>query len=169
MKKCPSCSNSLPDSFVRCQFCGADVTGAARIQGATDIPQRQTYQWGPAKWLVVAYYVISAYYILTGGFGILMGSGVLTGSKSNMLGIGSGVFTALVGCALVFKWDALRSVIVFFLSAQIACGLLSMLMFSPLLKLGPAMMVLMIMYGFNVCLSAFMFYLFHAVNEDTYG
>jgi hypothetical protein len=119
--------------------------------------------------LVVAYYVISVYYILTGGFGILMSSGVLTGAKANMLGIGSGVFTAFVGVGCVLKWDVLRSVIVFFLCAQIACGLLSMLMFSPLLKMGPAVMVLMIMYGFNVALSAFMFYLYHAINEDTYS
>ncbi|MDR3691806.1 MAG: hypothetical protein P4L46_20670 [Fimbriimonas sp.] len=169
MKKCPSCNNSLPDSSVRCQFCGTDVAGAPRVQGVTDIPQRQSYSWGPAKWLVVAYYVISGYYILSGGFGILASSGLLTGGKPNMLGIGSGVFTALVGCGLVFKWDLLRSVIVFFLCAQIACGLLSMLMFSAMLALGPAITVMMILYGLNVAVSAFMFYLFHAINEDTYG
>jgi hypothetical protein len=159
----------LPDGFVRCQFCGADVTGASRVQGASDIRQRPTYSWGPPKWLVVTYYVISAYYILSGGFGILGSSGLLTGAKSNMLGIGSGVFTLVVGCGLIFRWDVLRSVIVFFLSAQIACGLLSMLMFSPMLRLGPAITVMMILFGLNVALSAFMFYLYHAINEDTYG
>ncbi len=164
--KCPSCNNSLPDTFVRCQFCGADVSRAARVQGAADIPNRPSYSWGPPTWLVVTYYIISGYYILSGGFGILASSGVLTGGKANMLGVGSGVFTALVGTALVFKWDVLRSVIVFFLSAQIACGLLSMMMLSPMLKLGAAALVMMILYGLNVALSAFMFYLYHAVNED---
>jgi len=165
MIKCPSCNNSLPDGFVRCQFCGEDVTRAARVQGVTDIPQRQSYNWGPAKWLVVAYYLISGYYILSGGFGIFASSGLLTGGKANMLGVGSGVFTALVGCGLLFKWDALRSVIVFFLCAQIACGLLSMMTFSAMLSLGPAIMVMMVLYGLNVALSAFMFYLYHAIND----
>ena len=169
MIKCTSCNNSLPDGFVRCQFCGADVTNAVRVKGASDIPQRQSYSWGPARWLVVSYYVISAYYLLSGGFAILGGSGLLTGGKSNMLGIGSGVFTVLVGCGLIFKWDLLRSVIVFFLCAQIALGLLSMLMLSAALALGPAIMLMMVLNGINVCVSGFMFYLYHAINEDTYG
>ena len=169
MIKCPQCANSLPDSYVRCQFCGADVSKVAKVGGAADITARKTYNWGPARWVVVAYNFIAVYYIATGAFSLLMGSGVLTGGKPNPFALLGGAFSALVGCALAFRWEVFRSVIYFFLALSVAGGLLQLLMFSAMTAFGAIVYLQICLTSISVIASGLMFYCYGQMTEDLYG
>jgi hypothetical protein len=166
MIRCPKCNATLPASYQRCQFCQTDVTAVGRPVAQAMAANAKKSSWGPEPWMVTTYHVIAGLYIFFGALSLLSGSGALTGGHTSIVPLLAGGFTALVGLSLVFKWDVFLSVIYLFLGLHMAGALLSLLLLSAALKLGPIVWVMIMMNLFDAIITGLMFYLYPKINDE---
>src|SRR5213083_132352 len=109
MIQCPNCKNSLPDTFTRCQFCGADV---AKVPRPVMPPKASRPLYEPPKWVWIAYYGIAAYWVIGGGMDVFRGVKALSGAGFfAYIGIAFGVATALVGLGLILHAEIVRGLV----------------------------------------------------------
>lgn len=158
MIQCPQCRNSLPDTFTKCQFCGADVTKVPRpVQ-----PKVQRSSYGePAKWVFLAYYGIAGYWLIGGAMDIFRGVKSLEESGGfAYIGIVFGAITALVAIGLMARIELVRGIVNILSFLRIlsgALGLWGALMGS--LFIGPLAILFAIFSAIDVASGLFMIYL----------
>lgn len=140
-----------------------DVSQVPRPAGSYENKRAQS--WGPPKWVYIAYYVVASYFVATGLFSIITN---VAAGRISPLGMLVGGFPIIVGLACILRWDVMRSVIYLFLALQAAGSLLSLLLLSALVRIGPMIPILMAVAGFNLAVTGLMFYLYWKVNEDEF-
>lgn len=157
MIKCPGCGNTLPDSFVRCQFCGADTTSVPRPAPVQKSRAKQAE--GAPAWVTPAYYAVCGYYILSGLVS------VITGLKSPGVMILGGI-NICFGIGLAAKIDFIRGIANIICWIQIvlgALGIMGALALSALI--GPLAFVLVGLDVIQIGAAGFMIYLIGETDE----
>ena len=69
--KCPGCGQSLPATYIKCQFCGADVSGVPRPAQTPDAPNLRS-QIKDATWPWPAYRCLVVFWMLSALGGLVM-------------------------------------------------------------------------------------------------
>ena len=157
MIQCPSCKNSLPDTFTRCQFCGADVTKVPRPVVTKVV--KPSYQ--PDKWVWVAYFGIAGYWLIGGAMDIFRGIQSLNSAGFfSYIGIGFGALTAVVAIGLMARVELARGIVNVLCFLRIifgAIGLWGALLGS--LVVGPIALLFAIFSAFDILSGGLMIYL----------
>lgn len=161
MINCPGCGQKLPDTFVRCQFCGADVAKVPRpVQ-----PVQQKRYYEPPKWVLIAYYGIAIYWLIGGGKDLYRGLGFMS-DPNNPLGF-LGMFSVIVGgvtciiaIGLLLKLEWVRAIVNFFNFLKIAFGLMSLWgLVTASLAVGPIALLWIGMTVLDIATAVLMIYL----------
>lgn len=103
MIQCPQCRNLVPPTFVRCQFCGKDLSGLARTaRGASSGTTAKE----------VLYYVLAGMWVLFGLLGVVLGLLAYGGAfgeeaaKEEMgFDFAIAILQLLIGAGLLFQAD----------------------------------------------------------------
>ncbi|GIV01239.1 MAG: hypothetical protein KatS3mg015_0069 [Fimbriimonadales bacterium] len=103
MIQCPQCGNFVPPTFVRCQFCGRDLSNIARaVRGASSGTTAKE----------VFYYILAGLWVLFGLLGVVLGSLAYAGAfgeeaatEEMGLDFAVAVVQLLIGAGLLFQAD----------------------------------------------------------------
>jgi len=133
MIKCPKCNQTLMDSAVTCQFCGADTKSVPRpITQKKEVRQRG-FQTAP--WIWPAYYACAGWYIFTGLVELI--SAVVAMNSTNdsafgkslsgffAIGLIIGAINVIVGFGLILKVEFIRGITKIFCFLQLGGALMS--------------------------------------------
>lgn len=102
MIQCPQCGNTVPATFVRCQFCGCDLRNVPR-------PGSRGSGTGTSAKEVI-YYVLAGLWVLLGLAEVVLGSialaaGLAEEGESPGVTVAFGVLRLLLGAGLLFQAD----------------------------------------------------------------
>lgn len=157
MIQCPQCRNTLPDTFVKCQFCGADVTKVPRpVQ-----PKAKKVGYEIPKWVWLAYFGVAGYWLIGGIMDIVRGLQSLEKAGGfAYFGIVFGAITALVAIGLMARVELVRGIVNILCFLRILNGALTLwgaLMGS--IFIGPLALLFAIFGAIDVASGLFMIYL----------
>lgn len=159
MIQCPNCGNSLPDTFAKCQFCGADVTKVPRP--IAQPKQAASPYFQTAKWVWVAYYGIGGYWLLGGGMDIFRS--LRSMSEAGFFayfGLALGAFSVLVAIGLIARIELVRGIVNILSWLRIVSGALAL--WGALwgsLYIGPIALLIALFGTFDIASGVLMIYL----------
>lgn len=169
MIQCPGCGQSLPDTFSRCQFCGADVARVPRPVQA----KVQTHYYQPANWVWIAYYGIACWWLIGGAKDVY--GGLKTMGRDDLLFPGIGIFGVIVGgvtvciaLGIILRLEFVRAIVNFWNFVKILMGLLSLYgSVTASLFVGPIALLWIFLTILDLASAVMMIYLIGETDKST--
>lgn len=128
MIRCSGCNAVLPDTAVRCQFCGCVLKAPPTVRLDSRPPAKRSFLApGAPPWAGTAYNLISLYWILSGGYQFVSALLISSDKGPDYVGAVAGLLPIVVGLGLLLRLNIIRGIVNFLCALQILGGILGVI------------------------------------------